>query len=258
MANDWKVVTTIVASMSVLVYHTESTTCDVNMTLCPQHCTCYLSGLLIIDCVKRNMTALPDVLPKCREYKLHLKFSQNRLKTLTFKSYLRETSILDVSFNELHTVGDYLFNTLNFPVLDSLHLDNNQLKTLPGHSKKLFESLHVVAIHNNPWLCDCNIKWITEWISEGQESSTTIEHISNITCNSPPELKTTLLRELPEKVIPCHGKSNSKLLVALGITAACVAYLSITSVFAFCIVLRRREKISDTTSKEFSRTIGDP
>ncbi|XP_041376548.1 leucine-rich glioma-inactivated protein 1-like [Gigantopelta aegis] len=254
MANELTVMAASIGLL-LLVHNADSSTCDFNMTSCPQSCKCYLSELLVIDCAQREMTALPDVLPTCQGYKLHLMFSQNRLKTITFKSYFRETSVMDVGFNEISSLDENVFSRQHFPELTSLRLDNNELTTLPRHTKKVFESLRVATIHNNPWVCDCNIEWIMEWISEGHKNGITIEHSSNITCDVPQELKNTPLTELSEHNIKCHERSNSKLWVALGVTAACVAYLSVTSVFAFCIVLRRREKITGTTSgNEFSTT----
>lgn len=80
--------------------------------------------------------------------------------------------VLDMSHNHLHTM-DISLSSLrklflsqnllqavpsirNYPVLDTLHLDNNSISELPGDELKLLGRLQDVAVAENPFHCSCS------------------------------------------------------------------------------------------------------
>lgn len=46
------------------------------------------------------------------------------------------------------------------PNLKRLYLQNCGLRSLPPILRPIFEKTAVIEIQNNPWNCDCNMKWI--------------------------------------------------------------------------------------------------
>ncbi|NXU46657.1 TLR2 protein, partial [Drymodes brunneopygia] len=80
--------------------------------------------------------------------------------------------VLDMSHNHLHAV-DISLSSLkklflnqnllqavpsirNYPMLDTLHLDNNSISELPGDEVKLLGRLQDVAVADNPFACSCS------------------------------------------------------------------------------------------------------
>lgn len=67
---------------------------------------------------------------------------------------------LDLSFNSLIDVPEDAFRTM--PELQFVNLDSNFIRTIKFSS--LPETLKLFTMKNNPMRCDCDVKWILDWI----------------------------------------------------------------------------------------------
>ncbi|NXS13840.1 TLR2 protein, partial [Neodrepanis coruscans] len=126
--------------------------------------------------------------------------------------------VLDVSFNHLHTV-DISLSSLkklflsqnllqaipsirNYPVLDTLYLDNNSITELSWNEVKLLGRLQDVDVANNPFNCSCSG-------ARGLQSLAATGHLGqgwprDYTCQSPPGYQGWQVVAVPVSVLQCH------------------------------------------------------
>ncbi|GAB6025713.1 hypothetical protein CHUAL_011696 [Chamberlinius hualienensis] len=67
---------------------------------------------------------------------------------------------LDLSFNSLVEIPEDAFMAM--PELQFVNLDSNFIRTLKFTG--LPETLKLFTLKNNPMVCDCNVKWMLDWI----------------------------------------------------------------------------------------------
>lgn len=109
-----------------------------------------------------------------------------------------------------------------WPPIKKLFLNNNNLTTLDNHLFIEWEQMSEIHIHDNPWLCDCELDWMVE-ILMPIISKKSPHLIGNIKCAAPLALINRKLVELSEhkshmRCMPkngSHPERDSALLVAL-------------------------------------------
>ncbi|XP_061209970.1 monocyte differentiation antigen CD14 [Neopsephotus bourkii] len=124
--------------------------------------------------------------------------------------------VLDMSCNHLHAV-DISLSSLkklflsqnmleaapsirNFPLLDTLHLDNNSITELPWDEMK---NLQDVAAANNPFMCSCSeVGGLQALAAVGQLGQGWPQHY---TCHAPPHYRGRLVEEVPVSVLQCNS-----------------------------------------------------
>ncbi|KAM6196155.1 monocyte differentiation antigen CD14 [Sarcoramphus papa] len=127
--------------------------------------------------------------------------------------------VLDMSCNHLHAVDTSLSslkklflsqNMLqaapsirNYPMLDTLHLDNNLITELPWDEVKLLGYLWDVAAAGNPYNCSCSG-------AEGLQALAGMGHLGqgwpqDYTCHSPPRYQGRLVKDVPVSVLQCNS-----------------------------------------------------
>ncbi|NXC59721.1 TLR2 protein, partial [Aleadryas rufinucha] len=125
--------------------------------------------------------------------------------------------VLDMSHNHLHTV-DISLSSLkklflnqnllqavpsirNYPMLDTLHLDNNSITELPRAAVKLLGHLQDVAVADNPFSCSCSG-------ARGLQALAAMGHLGqgwpgDYRCHSPAQYQGWLVAEVPLSVLRC-------------------------------------------------------
>ncbi|XP_074012145.1 monocyte differentiation antigen CD14 [Numenius arquata] len=147
--------------------------------------------------------------------------------------------VLDMSCNHLHAV-DISLRSLkklflsqnmlravpsirNYPMLDTLHLDNNWMIELPWDEVK---HLQDVSAAGNPYDCSCSG-------AGGLQALAAAGHLGQgwpqgYTCNSPPDYQGRLVEEVPVSVLRCNS--------AAVIAPICVALALLGVAGAVCLV----------------------
>ncbi|XP_034760049.2 toll-like receptor 9, partial [Acipenser ruthenus] len=116
---------------------------------------------------------------------IHLNLSHNSLstipkETITFGSKLR---ILDLSYNSIKNLPEAFFQSASS--LNFLNLSNNALKFLYSQSlpAQVLGNLTELAIHNNPFTCNCDSSWFIDFLKTTQVK---IPHLTTyVTCEFP-------------------------------------------------------------------------
>ncbi|XP_009321298.1 PREDICTED: platelet glycoprotein Ib alpha chain [Pygoscelis adeliae] len=121
----------------------------------------------------------------------------NRLQTLPQEAFagLRALKYLDLSDNLLEELPEELLQDLQN--LETLWLSGNRLRTLPTN---FFPEGHLFAyvfLTENPWHCDCNLRYLRAWIwqndgsvyqpERGLEKTKVEVAPEKVLCHSPPE-----------------------------------------------------------------------
>ncbi|KAJ8255158.1 hypothetical protein GJAV_G00201670 [Gymnothorax javanicus] len=140
------------------------------------------------------MTVSPGAFNNLRSLQI-LKLSYNKLKTIKSKMFegltglvrlhldhnliefvepfsfdgLASLKLLQLEGNLLKDLHPHTFVTLSFlrtfwsSNLRHLHLADNQLEYLLPETLQHLEKLELLSLHDNPWTCDCQLRWLLEW-----------------------------------------------------------------------------------------------
>ncbi|NXW02444.1 TLR2 protein, partial [Fregetta grallaria] len=91
----------------------------------------------------------------------------------------------------------------NYPVLDTLHLDNNSITELPWDEVKLLGHLRDVAAAGNPYNCSCSgaggVQALAGLVQLGQGWP------QDYRCHSPPRYQGRLVKDVPVSVLQCNS-----------------------------------------------------
>lgn len=118
----------------------------------------------------------------------------NKLRTLPHEVFagLRELKDLDLSDNLLEELPKELLQDLEN--LETLWLSGNRLQTLPTDFFPEGHLFGYVFLTENPWHCDCDLRYLRSWIWENNE---TVYHPER-------SVEKTKVQVAPEKVL-CHS-----------------------------------------------------
>ena len=98
---------------------------------------------------------------------------------------------LNLSNNpSLEFIHPAAFNPLSS--LETLDLSQNHLETLFPHTFQNLTGLKSIALSGNPWSCDCDTKWLHQWVLEANQSGV-LEQAQGIQCSYPERLVGTSL-----------------------------------------------------------------
>ncbi|KAG6461521.1 hypothetical protein O3G_MSEX012680 [Manduca sexta] len=186
---------------------------------CPAQCSC--TGT-VVRCSRAHLALLPANIPK-QTTELYLEsneitsilpeqirhltqltrldLSNNKITVLSNNTFegLTKLSTLIVSYNRLRCVQrDALKGLTQLRVL-SLH--GNNISMLADGVFRDLESISHVALGSNPLYCDCNARWLSEWVqSAGEYVEPGIAR-----CVEPAPMKDKLLLSTASQAFVCTG-----------------------------------------------------
>lgn len=128
----------------------------------------YEKGELNIDCSRKNLTKIPDLIPTNTVY---LNLCHNRIKEIpnNIFQHFSNLIVLDLSFNKLHTINQQTFTGLKN--LRRLQINNNNLgyntrQFPPGSFRSLRSLTHLCIQQNNKFLEDAALIFPDKTISD--------------------------------------------------------------------------------------------
>ena len=160
--------------------------CLTNDSLTPR-CECVKTpenSTLRVTC--KNLSSFP-VLSRSYYNTYELYLSGNRIKEIKYKPYLPQTTILDLSHNNLKVINLTVI-TEYMKRLQILNIQNNSLKYIPMEIMNLSSTSSSLTdlkiyISGNPMSCDCYSYWLKSWIASGEKHP--IKDIDTVVCHSP-------------------------------------------------------------------------
>lgn len=156
-----------------------------------------------------------------------LDISKNRLKAIddyTFRGltlehlFLNDNPGIQLStnaFGGLRTTGLYIhecaisslaievFKPLN-GTLKALWIDKNKIETFGTEWLYLFRKLSHVRLGNNPFHCNCELKWLFDFYNNDQNNQNKIPSKEEPSCRSPPNLRGKDFGALTEDDFTCQ------------------------------------------------------
>ncbi|WAR28536.1 TOLL-like protein, partial [Mya arenaria] len=162
---------------NILEIEMDQTLCALNVSTCPIPCKCYeraLTGNIIVDCIGFNLNDIPDNMPVGS---LELILSHNNITHVAYTAYLGRVKIFDISHNHLKTIDSSVFQNLN--KIETLNLRSNHLIRLPQTLVRL--GAKSIMLSGNPYVCDCNVVWLKNWITSNKDIVTDWDMV---TCNT--------------------------------------------------------------------------
>uniref|UniRef100_G3NMQ6 Fibronectin leucine rich transmembrane protein 2 n=1 Tax=Gasterosteus aculeatus TaxID=69293 RepID=G3NMQ6_GASAC len=88
--------------------------------------------------------------------------------------------------------------------LERLDISNNQLQTLTQGVFDGLSSLRHLMVRNNPWRCDCAVKWVVVWLKSLPSSI----NARGFVCLSPDKVRGMAIRELTLDIIECPVEAD--------------------------------------------------
>ncbi|KAG7274484.1 hypothetical protein CRUP_001449 [Coryphaenoides rupestris] len=85
--------------------------------------------------------------------------------------------------------------------LEELNLSHNSLHSLPHDLFTPLHQLERVHLNHNPWVCNCDVLWLSWWLKETVPSNTTC----CARCHAPPVLKGRYIGELDQSHFTCYA-----------------------------------------------------
>ncbi|XP_029966011.1 leucine-rich repeat transmembrane protein FLRT2 [Salarias fasciatus] len=104
---------------------------------------------------------------------------------------------LSLQENQIDQIPVAAFADLNR--LEKLDISTNQLQTLTQGVFDGLSSLKHLIVRNNPWRCDCAVKWVVVWLQSLPSSI----NARGFVCSSPEKVRGMTIRELTLDVIEC-------------------------------------------------------
>ncbi|XP_056328547.1 slit homolog 3 protein [Danio aesculapii] len=201
----------------------EENVCLPSAPRCPESCTC---SDTVVRCSNRGLRSLPKAIPKdTTELYLEgnlltsvpkelpnlkqltlLDLSNNsisHLAPLTF-SNMTQLATLILSYNQIRCVPVHAFDGLRSLRLLTLH--GNDLSTVPEGAFNHLTSLSHLALGANPLYCDCELRWLSQWVKAG------FKEPGIARCTGPPDMADRLLLTTPLNRFQCKGPADLNLM----------------------------------------------
>ncbi|KAL4230930.1 hypothetical protein ACF0H5_011304 [Mactra antiquata] len=130
-----------------------------------------LRKLLYLDLSINNLDQIPSQTFSDIKGLLTMSLSGNRITSIlpyAFRNVSKLTNLY-LSGNHIQSIHPLGFNGLYR--LQQLDLQNNALSTLNGTAFTYFSSeLKEIKLFDNPWYCDCNLRWMINWLTNSSDS----------------------------------------------------------------------------------------
>jgi len=128
-----------------------------------------------------------------------LDLSDNKITRINSNAFTNLTllSKLMIAYNKIQCVHMMAFKNLHS--LETLSLQSNQISSIPEGAFEHLESLRRLDLGENPWYCDCNLRWMLQWM----ESHQVDPGISR--CDGPKTMKNRLLTSNSPASFTCNG-----------------------------------------------------
>ncbi|KAL3841554.1 hypothetical protein ACJMK2_019678 [Sinanodonta woodiana] len=133
-----------------------------------------------------------------------LNLQDNKLSILNFTimRFLANLRSIDLSGNHLHSVHFPKKSETNLHYLD---LSDNRLESLSEDISNVIFSSASLALWDNPWSCDCQLRWLVENV---RQYYIRLERQRETLCRTPSDLSGKQLTEVPPRQYQCAGNGT--------------------------------------------------
>jgi hypothetical protein len=172
--------------------------------------TAYSTSLIVLNLAYNNITHFTggnfQGFPNLRS----LILKGNRIASLPrdLTKYTSRLTVLDISENNIEVLNPAAIIALHLIVFDA---SNNQIKSLSQSLKDFFGIIRNLNMQGNPFHCNCNMRWLSEWIRNLPFDR---RHVEFGRCETPRESAAKIIRAMKPTEFLC--KSPLVLFLASG------------------------------------------
>ncbi|CAH0396150.1 unnamed protein product [Bemisia tabaci] len=125
-----------------------------------------LTNLVELDLTNNLLTYVPSSTFQDTPYLRELSLAKNPIQKIdSFAFHLVPNLLkLDLSNCQIKVVSPKSFQEI--VALDTLKMNDNQLTYLGPDTIGDLNKLRRIELHNNPWFCDCSLRWMKVWLNE--------------------------------------------------------------------------------------------
>ncbi|XP_054464058.1 leucine-rich repeat-containing protein 4B isoform X2 [Anoplopoma fimbria] len=159
-------------------------------------------GLINLRYLNLGMCGLKDIPKLTALVRLEeLELSGNKLEIIRPGSFQGLVSLrkLWLMHSQVSVIERNAFDDLKS--LEELNLSHNSLHSLPHDLFTPLHQLERVHLNHNPWICNCDVLWLSWWLKETVPSNTTC----CARCHAPPFLKGKYIGELDQSHFTCYA-----------------------------------------------------
>nr|XP_056706245.1 leucine-rich repeat, immunoglobulin-like domain and transmembrane domain-containing protein 2 [Euleptes europaea] len=204
-----------------------------------------------------NITVMHLKSLECLKDLLELRLQGNKLRSVPWTAFQATPAlkILDLKHNRLDVLPEHALRYL--PNLTYLDLSSNQLTVISRdvfynwpEKKAGMSSNAVLALHDNPWMCDCRLRGFVQFIQS--IGPPLILMNSYLTCLSPPFREGKYFHEVElhscTKPVVSATESNVTVAVGLNVTLTCLVHSRPTSAIWWTYTLKHLRAFNVSTS----------
>ncbi|XP_029472949.1 platelet glycoprotein Ib alpha chain-like [Rhinatrema bivittatum] len=153
-----------------------------------------------LDLSENNLTTLTNETFKSLSSLGKLIISKNKITTLPNGTFagLNKVSELNLEMNNLQSLEPGIFSSL--PALKTLNLQKNQLESVPEGIFDSLAKLSTLSLSDNPWLCDCHLHYLHNWISINRKK---LKSSTKVQCENPDHLKGKTITSVTKDQLIC-------------------------------------------------------
>lgn len=147
---------------------------------------------------------------------LHL--NDNSLNYLPIRSYRVISGLeeLDLSTNNLRFIPSDAFAGMKS--LQTVFLNSANLSFIQDGSLNELTALKTLHLYDNPFSCDCNLRWLLEWLNSTDKLDIKLKSPSKMTCSYPKELNGSVLIQQVVSNFKCSCEACQRNIRCSGLT----------------------------------------
>ncbi|KAK6635978.1 hypothetical protein RUM43_009630 [Polyplax serrata] len=157
-----------------------------------------LTNLIEIDLSHNLLTAVPSGTFEDTPFLRYLSLNNNPIQKIESNAFGTVLGVakIDLSHCEIQNISPKAFDKVES--LEWLKLNGNKLTELDPETVDSLSRLHGIELHDNPWVCDCKMRSVKEWLSLSNVPYT-VEPV----CDKPERISGRLFGELTISDFAC-------------------------------------------------------
>ncbi|XP_076818900.1 leucine-rich repeat transmembrane protein FLRT1-like [Clavelina lepadiformis] len=173
------------------------------------HATARLSGLSKLDMSHNKLIRIsPKALHELKNL-TYLNLASNYFEKIPVFPQRSQLTELILSRNKIRYIDrDELRNLFHLSQLD---LSSNGLESVEDGGFNDFQNLRSLELHDNPWRCNCYLKYLKTWL---EQTTTVVSNLKNIKCHSPPHFRDVTISSIDLEVLTCNADTGKNIIIS--------------------------------------------